>query len=184
MNLQFYLRFHTVFGQSLWICGNTEDLGNNDPEKALPLTYLNEEWWHIALHIPKKNWHDDGISYKYFLKDQDGNLTAEWGQDRWVPLPVKTISEIQLTDTWNHAGEYENAFFTAPFKNVLLGHKASKPKIKPPKNFTHLFKVKAPLLAKHEVVGISGGNDALGNWQENKIRRKSCRPNWIHWPRP
>ena len=178
MNLQFYLRFHTEFGQSLWICGNTEVLGNNDQEKAVEMEYLNDEWWHIALDIPKKNWQHDAITYKYFLKDQEGNLTAEWGQDRCIELPAKTITEIQLTDIWNHAGEYENAFYTAPFKNVLLSHKVPKSKNKSPKNFTHLFKVKAPLLNKHEILGISGSNEQLGYWQEDKMILLSKTDNW------
>lgn len=178
MNLQFYLRFHTEFGQSLWISGNTEELGMNDPEKAVPMSYLNDEFWHIPIHISKKSWQDKGITYKYFLKNKEGHLTAEWGQDRRVELPAKTIGEIQLIDTWNHAGEYENAFYTAPFKNVLLPHHTKENKGKSLKHFTHTFKVKAPLLNKHEVLGISGSNEQLGNWDEDKIILLSKYGNW------
>ncbi len=40
MKLQFYLRFHTEYGQSLWISGNADELGNDDAAKALPMEYL------------------------------------------------------------------------------------------------------------------------------------------------
>ena len=30
------------------------------------------------------------------------------------------IDEIQLTDSWNHSGEYENVFYTDPFRKVLF----------------------------------------------------------------
>jgi 4-alpha-glucanotransferase len=36
MKVQFYLRFHTGFGESLFISGNTDELGNDDVSKALP----------------------------------------------------------------------------------------------------------------------------------------------------
>ena len=178
MNLQFFLRFHTEFGQSLWLSGNTVELGNNDPEKGIPMTYLNDEFWHVSLVIPAKNWHSKGIVYKYFLKNKDGDLIAEWGRDRIVKLPGKSITEVQMIDTWNHAGEYENAFFTAPFQNVLLPHHSSKSKRGSARHYTHTFKVKAPLLAKHESIGILGSNEQLGNWQEKNLILFSQEGDW------
>ncbi len=82
----------------------------------------------------------NGIRYKYFLKTKDGELVSEWGHDRIINEVRKGIAEIQLVDTWNHAGEYENSFFTAPFTKVLLKQPAVKTKTKTPKDFTHIFK--------------------------------------------
>ncbi|MGZ8553626.1 MAG: 4-alpha-glucanotransferase [Chitinophagaceae bacterium] len=178
MNLQFYLRFHTEFGQSLWVSGNAEELGMDDPEKAIAMSYLNDECWHISITIPGKNWHKDGLIYKYYLKNKEGELSGEWGHDRVVTVPSKAISEIQLLDTWNHAGEYENAFFTAPFNKVLLKHSHPKTKSKTSKHFTHCFKVKAPLLDKHEVIVLSGSDDALGNWLEKNSILLSKEGDW------
>jgi 4-alpha-glucanotransferase len=64
MKLQFYLRFHTQFGQSLWISGDTDELGNNDPSKALPMDYLSEEFWFINIEMKRKEL-ENNISYKY-----------------------------------------------------------------------------------------------------------------------
>ena len=178
MNLQFYLRFHTEFGQSLWISGNSEELGMDDPAKAVAMTYLNDEFWHVTINIPKKNWHKNGVIYKYYLKNKEGKLTAEWGYDRLVTTHGKSTEEIQLLDTWNHAGEYENAFFTAPFRNVLLRHNHSKTKSKPDKHYTHTFKVKAPLLNKHEVIGLSGSGHTFGNWSAGNIILLSKEDDW------
>ncbi len=178
MNLQFYLRFHTQFGQSLWISGNAEELGENDPQMAVAMTYLNDEFWHVSITISKKNWLKRGIIYKYILRDQEGLPTAEWGQDRVITMPGKTIEEIHLLDTWNHAGEYENAFYTAPFRNVLLRHHHSKSKPKPAKDVSHTFKVKAPLLGRHEVVGISGSHEQFGNWSEEKVMLLAKDGDW------
>jgi len=178
MNLQFYLRFHTEFGQSLWISGTPEELGMEDPEKAVAMAYLNEEFWHVAITIPKKNWDKNGITYKYYLKNKENELLGEWGYDKVITLPTKGIEEIQLHDTWNHAGEYENAFFTAPFNNVLLKHIHSKDKGKTSKHHTHIFKVKAPLLNKHEAICLSGSGKTLGNWLEDDAILLSKEDGW------
>lgn len=171
MNLQFFLRFHTKFGQSLWISGNTEESGMDDPAKALPMNYLDDQFWHIALTVNNKKPLKKSIRYKYYLKTEEGELIGEWGHDKVIPDNLrKSIEEIQLLDTWNHAGEYENAFFTAPFNNVLLNQNLSKNKSKVTKHYTHIFKVKAPLLKKNEVVCLLGNNEIFGNWNtENPI---------------
>ena len=48
MTIQFYLRFHTKYGESLLVSGDAEELGNNDPAKALLLEYLNNEFWAVC----------------------------------------------------------------------------------------------------------------------------------------
>jgi 4-alpha-glucanotransferase len=166
MKLQFYLHFHTQFGQSLWISGNIDELGNDDTAKALPMNYLSEEFWYGSIEIKKKDLQKN-ICYKYFLKTEDGELKSEWGNDRLIDVFRKDLHEIQLVDTWNHAGEYENAFFSAPFKNVLLKTNQSGTKAKADKNFTHVLKVKAPLLNKHEAICLQGSDESLGKWSSD-----------------
>jgi len=167
MRIQFYLRYHTEFGQSLWITGNTEELGNNMPEKALPMEYLNEDFWHCNFDIKKKDLQSPVI-YKYILKNKDAELLYEWGNDRIIETGEKDINELQLIDTWNYAGEYENVFFSDAFRKVLLkqGHIKNKPASD--KKYTHVFRIKAPLLKKNEMVCISGNVARLENWDESK----------------
>lgn len=177
MKLQFYLHFSTKYGQQLWITGNTEELGNNDPAKALLMEYLNEEFWHTTIEIKRKDF-PKNISYNYILKNVDGEMLAEWGNDRIVDLPKKDFQEIQLTDTWNHAGEYENAFFSAPFDEVLLKANHSKNKAGSDKDFTHIFKVKAPLLKKDEAVCLIGSDAKLGEWLTDEPVLLAREQNW------
>lgn len=169
MKFQFYLRFHTHYGQSLWISGNTDELGNEDPERALPMEYLNEEFWTTSVEIKRKDIAGQ-VRYKYMLKDESGEWVREWGYDRFAVLERKEIQEIQLVDTWNHAGEYENAFFTAPFHRVLLRYPAARTGKARDKSPTHIFRVKAPLLRKQEAVCILGSGRRLGDWDtENPV---------------
>ncbi len=177
MTLQFYLRFHTEFGQSLWITGNTDELGNNDPGKAVPMEFLNEEFWQCNIEIKRKDLQND-ISYKYFLKNNDDELLYEWGNDRIIAVSRKGLQQIQLVDTWNHAGEFENVFFSDAFNRVLLSASQNKGKANNDKEFTHIFKVKSPLLRKNEVVCLSGHGEKLNDWTESKPLLMKKEGNW------
>ena len=165
MRIQFYLRFRTSFGQSLWISDNGE-LGTDLIKGAIPMTYLNDEFWVATIKIDKKKAHS--FHYKYILRHEDGEIIPEFGKDRVIEFPGHGIKEIQLIDTWNHAGEYENAFYSAPFANILLKRPDSKSSAKSKDKFTHTFKVKAPLLKNSEFVCIGGSAKTLGEWQMTK----------------
>jgi 4-alpha-glucanotransferase len=177
MKFQFYLRFHTEFGQSLWITGNIPELGDDDPSLALPMEYLNDECWQCRLEIKKKSLKKN-ISYKYILKNSAGELLFEWGNDRTINIPFKTLEEIHLADIWNHAGEYENTFYTDAFDKVLLKKNQTKGKASADKNFTHILKVKAPLLKKNETVCILGSGECMGDWSETKPLLLERKNNW------
>lgn len=177
MKLQLYLRFHTRVGQSLWVCGNTEELGNDDPRKAFPLQFLNEEFWEAVIDIRKKDFHKH-IRYRYLLCNEDGEMIAEWGDDRSIELFRKELQEIQVTDTWNHAGEYENAFFTLPFRNVLLKKHSRVKGTAKRTNFTHIFRVKAPLLNPQEAVCLLGSGETLADWDLSRPMLLTKEGNW------
>ncbi|MGB3007544.1 MAG: 4-alpha-glucanotransferase [Chitinophagaceae bacterium] len=176
MKIHFYLRFHTRYGQSLWITGDAEELGNNLSAKALSMNYLNDEFWHIEVdfqHSLLKK-----LNYKYILKGEEGDLLFEWGNDRSFDFQSKDINELLFIDTWNHAGEYENTFFTAPFNEVLLKSNESKFREDADDDITHIFKVKAPLVDKNEIICLTGNTNRLGNWSEESPVLMVKKGNW------
>jgi 4-alpha-glucanotransferase len=175
MRLQFYIRYSTSFGQSLWISANGE-LGTDLIDKAIPMTYMNEEFWFAEIKISKDT--TALFKYKYILKHEDGEIVPEFGNDRSVEFPEHGIKEIQVLDTWNHAGEFENAFYSAPFTDILLKQDEGKAKSVSEKNITHIFKVKAPLLQKNEIICFAGNIDLLGNWSTEKPVLFSKEGNW------
>ncbi|MEI9912493.1 MAG: carbohydrate-binding module family 20 domain-containing protein [Bacteroidota bacterium] len=79
MKLQFYIRFYTEFGQSLWISGNIDELGNDDTANALLMEYLDHEFWNARVEINKKGLPKNGIRYKYFLKTKEGRAGQRMG---------------------------------------------------------------------------------------------------------
>ncbi|MFZ1452501.1 MAG: carbohydrate-binding module family 20 domain-containing protein, partial [Ferruginibacter sp.] len=178
MTLHFYLRYSTKFGQAIFVSGNTPALGNDDGTNGLALTYLNDQLWHGSVEIDAKD-REVPVCYRYILKDEDGALYTEFGNDRLVEPQKSKASKIVVYDTWNYAGEYENAFFTAPFTDVLLKRNGVKETTsKKNAKATHQFKVKAPVLKQDEMICISGSGVVFNDWDKEKVLLLSKKDNW------
>ncbi len=179
IKIHFYIHFHTQFGESLQLSGNIPQLGNLDTGAAVTMNYLNEEYWSYVLEFntPPASL-PGGIRYKYLFKDKIGRVTEEWNDGKLIPLQKITAGEIHLQDTWNFAGQYENAFFTSPFREILLPPAPSPVKPGPYYGNTHVFKVKAPLLQKSEVICLLGGTAVLGEWDTARPVRMSREDDW------
>ncbi len=159
MKIEFYLRFSTVPGQSIFVSGDHPALGGGEIDEALPLTFLNHEFWYGAIEITDA---DEALHYHYLFLNEQGEVVREGEKGRKINVK-KLDSDLVLIDSWNDESFYENAFYTAPFKEVFLKEgKRSKPKKE--EAFTHQFKVKAPLLTGDEAVCLVGSSDGLGAW--------------------
>jgi 4-alpha-glucanotransferase len=169
MIIHFYLRFTTHFGQTIYVSGNNDILGNDDLDKAFPIQYLNDQLWHGSINIDTVK-DLNTIRYKYILREEGKDETVEFGDDRIVELDSTPADEIVFFDTWNYSGEIENVYFTQPFQEVFLKTPAAIAKIaaKTPKSYTHEFRVKAPVLNDNEVICLTGGAVALSDWSTEK----------------
>lgn len=166
--LVFQLKFRTNPGDNLFITGDHEIFGNKEISKALPLQYLNDEMWVVSIDIDAASVPANGIVYNYVLKFADGSVVYDWGSDKKIDKGILKYEEILINDAWNHAGYFQNTFYTEPFQNVLLKKNFTEVKIKQQKNITHIFKVKAPLLNKGETVCIVGSAEELSDWSAQK----------------
>jgi 4-alpha-glucanotransferase len=162
--ITFQLKFHTTFGQDLFILGNHPLLGDNDPAKAIPLQYFNEEYWFVTIDLNASDLQQDSITYYYVLRNADGTSSYDWGNDKTLHFKDIKAKEIHVVDAWNFAGYYENAFYTEPFTKVLLSSNHTTVTTQSPKITTHLLKVKAPLLKKGQTLCLIGSSQHLGNW--------------------
>jgi 4-alpha-glucanotransferase len=162
ITIHFYLRYRSVYGQSFFVSGNIEGLGNGNTGKALPIQYLNDEYWHGSLEVPENT---GDIKYSYLLRNQDGFESIEAGNDRVINTRELSTKELQVIDTWNYAGEFENAFFTQPFTETLLKKTGAAPTLDNGKSYTHIFRIKAPLLAADESICLVGSCPVLGDWK-------------------
>ena len=161
MKIEFYLRFRTRYGQAVFVSGNTSSLGNGDAAQAFPLQYLNDEFWYGALEVDPAA--ANTLHYRYLFQNENGETIPEGERHRTIDLR-KSTTDLLLIDSWNDESFVENSFFTAPFKEVYFREKG-KAKAKKDEGYTHLFKVKAPLLQPHEAVCLLGSTAAFGSWQ-------------------
>jgi 4-alpha-glucanotransferase len=159
MKIDFYLRFHTSLGQSLSIMGNLGVLGNNESSRALAMNFLSEDYWHASIEVD--GLFNDTIHYRYIFKNEKGDVFIDGEKHRTIKQNGK---DIIMIDSWNSAGEYPNVFYTAPFQNVFFKDRKHI-KFKPAGSFTHIFKIKAPLLKENEAVCLLGSTPELNNWK-------------------
>ena len=176
MKLHFYVRFHTTVGEALAVLGNIDELGNNNLAKAAAMTYLNNDFWHLSIEADTSK--TAKLHYKYVITYSDGYQVIEWDNDKAIDISKTGTEEIQLVDTWNHAGDYENAFFSAPFQQTLLKDNETRIKLKSSKTFTHIFRVKAPLLQKNEIACLLGNSFSLGDWNTESPVLMNKEGNW------
>ncbi|MEO5908809.1 MAG: 4-alpha-glucanotransferase, partial [Ginsengibacter sp.] len=165
MKIDFYIRYHTIFGEQLFISGNNEFLGDYDPEKAILLKWFNEDFWTITIDFPEN--FDDNINYKYILKDIKDVMIFDGEENRFINLSSKKVKSYSVFDTWNAAGNVWNVFFTRAFSKILLPP-LSKIKVSEPRKANHIFRVKAPLLNPGETICLCGSTKNLGNWSTDE----------------
>jgi 4-alpha-glucanotransferase len=163
MRLILRVRYHSRFGQSLWLTGNHPLPGGGELEKAVPLEYLNGEFWQTSIALPPDAL-DIPISYDYILRNADGSQVADWGRDRVLIPSEFTQDELLVIDSWNDPGTIENVFATEPFKKVLLAANFTAVYGPDPVHPTHTLRIKAPLLAKGQTLCLLGEGKVLGNW--------------------
>ncbi|MHB1922426.1 MAG: 4-alpha-glucanotransferase [Chitinophagaceae bacterium] len=168
MKIVFIIRFASKWGEQLFISGDLAQLGNNDPEKAVPINYLNKDEWSYTLIL--KEGPAVAFNYRYLLRDETNQIDqSEWINDRIICREFKNNETLVLMDTWNCAGNFENAFLTSPFQEVLLKNNFTPVKGKSDPHFTHIFRIKAPTLKKGEIICLSGNLKKMGNWDTTKI---------------
>ena len=164
IKLSFFLRFHTEFGQTLYITAQHKIFGDGDINKALPMQYWNEDFWTATIELNNSDIPVEGIVYNYVVKNENGDLNYDWGSDKNISKELFVSEETVILDAWNFSGFYENAFYTEPFQQVLLKNNFTAIEIVEPKTYTHIFKIKAPLIEKGQTVFIAGNMKELGDW--------------------
>ena len=178
MKIHFKIPYYTYWGQRLMVSGNIPELGNGDLSKALKLNFQGPEDWTAEIDVASVE--PVHLTYKYILyTEQNDQYTEEWGEDRLLNLDPVVVDHFFCIDVWNSPGSIENVFLTSPFEQVLLHHDHFKAKRINTSKFTHLFKVKMPMLKKNEAICLIGNCGALGNWSTLKpIIMSQTEGNW------
>ncbi len=138
------------------------------------MEYLNEEFWQLSVQVTVKR-ESVSLSYHYLLQTEDGVKILEGEKDR--SLRISKNDPINFVDTWNHAGSYENVFYTAPFEQLFIS-KGKKGRSKKAESYTHYFRVKYPLLTQNEQVCLLGNHQEMGDWSTDNPVLLEQKDNW------
>lgn len=176
MKITLRLRFNTRHGQCLLVTGNHPLLGDGELKKAIPLVYRDREHWELTLGDVKI----EGlpIVYSYLLREQDGSTTHDASSDRTISDADLGVEHLLLLDAWNSESYVENAFYTEPFKRVLLRSNHVDLNVPEPGIRTHRFKIKAPLLAATQMLGLVG---TFNDWDSDHpiLLNRSTQSNYL-----
>jgi 4-alpha-glucanotransferase len=157
-SVRFYLRYHTYYGQDLYLLGNLPALGNDVPQHARRMQWGNEEWWYTDIQLTPGDTFT--LRYQYLLKERE-EAVYEGAVREFVFIPGEP-HEIVFIDTWNDAYRPENAWLTAPFRRVFYKRPAAPVTSIP--TATHIFRVQAPLLDAGKTVCLLGSDQSMDNW--------------------
>ena len=83
-------------------------MGNDSLENALPLTYIDNDFWAVTVEVKNPQYINQEIKYNYILKTADGNINYDWGSDKSINPSTLTSAHTIIIDSWNYAGYYEN----------------------------------------------------------------------------
>jgi 4-alpha-glucanotransferase len=180
MKLTFRLRYHTNYGQNLFLTGSHPLLGDGRIEDAVPLHYLDPEHWQVTIPLSGDAAPTTRITYEYILREADGVLKRDCGKGRGINPAAFAQEEMLMIDAWNETGAFGNAFLTEPFQRVLFREIYAEVPAATPSVPTHTFKVKAPLLTRNQTLCLLGDVEILGRWNTTHpvlLRRTEGDPN-------
>lgn len=164
MTIRFSIHFNTKWGEELFITGSSPLLGNHDITNAFKLNYAGNAVWEGELKINSLK--ERLLSYKYFVKSEDGSIYYESGKERTLALNSAT-KEIAAYDQWQ-GNTTDAPFLSAPFSDVFFTHNNA------PYTQTHqhtnelIIRVTIPNVPATSQVCICGNTKNTGEWREEK----------------
>ena len=165
MTINFYVAFRSSYGQSLAIKIFSFNKNGDLKSLELPLQYLNESYWHLAIDTNEVDIAEE-FEYSYLYRNNNTGEEKEFSKSTPVNLKKLDVKWLEIVDEWNDENIYADVFASVPFVSVFR----QKEKVKTPdtKNPTHIFKIKAPALGAGKVVCLTGGNKKLKDWDSAK----------------
>lgn len=138
MKVTFKINYNTNWGEGLYVCGATPELGNDTYSKAIPMKYMGDGNWMADVEIQECK----SISYRYYVLADDKRYWTEWGPNRENTL-IKDEPHV-FDDQWRSNG-VDKTYFSGAFTEGLILHKPVNSSLKISKAKSCLvFEISAP----------------------------------------
>ena len=165
MILSFNIEYHTNWGEEVRVSGSIPELGNNQLEKAIPLSIVDGKHWTANVDIQTP---DNGIiTYCYHIYRDGKEVRTEWNSiPRALRISGTAKKNYRIYDSWKDAPEQQYYYSSAFTESLLAQHKRAAA----PKSYKKglLIKAYAPCDADH-CLGICGNQKTLSDWGADKV---------------
>lgn len=173
MILSFSIDYRTNWGESLYLKAMVPAEGGVS-EWVVKLDLFGSQTWKTQIELP------DGtpdFAYRYFVRHENGAEKHEWGKGHWFRAG-KGVRSHELFDRWQDQ-PWDKPYYSVVFTDCVCkrDRRALPPVVGPGRL---VLSVDAPMIAPDEVVAVSGGSDALGNWEVEKavVLSDAFFPTW------
>ncbi len=129
MKTLFRLRYDSHWGEELFLTGNSTELGNWNPNKALPMDYVGPGIWSVCVETRHGTSLPNGMEYKYFIREND-QILWEDGPNRILPEGKDRIWDwFGLTERQTMKGVAVPLFSLRTENDFGIGEYADLPKL-------------------------------------------------------
>lgn len=158
MKLTFNIDYRTKWGESLFIIGDCDALGNNVYDFAPQMEPSDTDRWHLTVDVPDEI---AQINYKYQVRRADTPSKEEWG-DPHKFVTGRSTAPYHIYDRWQDQ-PWDKPFYASAFTQCICMRK-NKGKAALPRPGFITFEVAAPMVQPNWKIALAGSTEKLGNW--------------------
>ena len=160
MKIIFNIRYRTNWGESVYLVGDIDALGNGDCTKAIKMNLRGNDRWSAEVTVPPV---EGGFGYHYFVLNDDGTKRNEWGHgDRFTACEEGTY---RIYDRWQDQ-PFDKPYYSSLFTDCVYRQNYTDKGVVPTRGFV-LVEVSAPMIGGDNVLAISGNCASLGEWDSD-----------------
>ena len=177
MTISLNIEYRTNWGEDVRVLGSIPELGNQNPEMAIPLQTTDGIHWFVSVNaaVPA----DGKIQYTYYIYRDGKPVRKEWNN---VPHCI-FISEddkktYEVYDAWRNLPDQEYFYSSAFTESLFARHEHTVPSKSYKKGL--VIKAFSPRIESNYCLAISGNQKVFGNWDTDKaILMSDCNyPEW------
>ena len=129
MKTTFRLRYDSRWGEELFLTGNTTELGNWNPDKAIPMQYEGPGIWSVCVETHGRASLSQPTEYKYFIRENN-QIRWEDGPNRILPEGKDRVWDwFSLTERQTMKGVAVPLFSLRTEDDFGIGEYADLPKL-------------------------------------------------------
>ena len=165
MKAIFTIKYHTTWGERLFISGSCAELGDDVTANAIEMYYYDDDEWRLEISLPDSI-HE--ITYIYLVEDTNGIRKAENSETKHHVLLNHQQKTFFLCDKWQSVPDDKTFYASAFTKNIFARPAKAIQQNLPDEQKILVIQVQAPETKPNQQVALTGNQPCLGNWDPNK----------------